>query len=92
MHNSAYKENYEIPFLFLSSDDIHQRLNPARKSGFDYLKAYAEWLGISVNELAHQPSFWVGGGEATQVYTREGMVSFDDLPRDVQPQRTYGQR
>ncbi|MBP6117013.1 MAG: phosphoethanolamine transferase [Neisseriaceae bacterium] len=92
VHNSAYKENYEIPFLFLSSDDTHQRLNPARKSGFDYLKAYAEWLGISVEELAQQPSFWANGREATQVYTREGMVSFDDLPRDAQPQRTYGQR
>lgn len=87
LHDTIYKENYEVPFMFLSSDDQAKRWQKARKNGFQYPKAFSEWLGIDVDELKAEPSFFTDEPQETMVYTRNGLIKFDDLIRDTQPKR-----
>lgn len=87
VHGDRYKENYEVPFLYLSSDDVQRRVNHAQKSGVQYLKSFSEWLGIDVEELKHQPSFFNDENADVWLYTREGTLEFNELMNDIKPQR-----
>lgn len=56
-HNNKFKENYHVPFIQISSDDIAQKRIHAYRSGMDFLNGFAEWLGIEESSLKRPYSF-----------------------------------
>lgn len=60
MHGTAFRQNYEVPFLNISSDSRAHDVNPAYRTGFRLLEGMAEWMGISASNinLKNSPDFW----------------------------------
>ena len=46
LNSTKDKQAYHVPFIRISSDDMQQVHLKARRSGFDFIYAFSEWLGI----------------------------------------------
>lgn len=73
------KQNYEIPLIVLSSDDIQQQRIQFRQSSINFLYGFAEWAGIQFTNPEQFPSFWQGTKQPIQVYDWTSWVDFDSL-------------
>ena len=81
-HGYDHRENYDVPFLEMSSDSRTHVVNPARRSGYRLLEGFADWLGITVSNvsLPLQPPFWsMKDDKRVRVF---GGKSYDGLKDD----------
>ncbi|WP_455427492.1 phosphoethanolamine transferase [Dryocola sp. LX212] len=56
-HDDEFQQNFQVPFMVLSSDDKKHRLIKARRSANDFLNFFADWTGIKTKELASKYKF-----------------------------------
>ncbi|MCL7766883.1 phosphoethanolamine transferase [Pasteurella multocida] len=83
-HNNKFKENYHVPFIQISSDDIAQKRIHAYRSGMDFLNGFAEWLGIEESSLRRPYSFFSEDNMnlPLKVFDWEKYIDFNLLPSD----------
>lgn len=82
-HGSRYKQNFIVPFVQFSSDDLAQRRIHSPKSAFDFVHGVAEWTGIREKQLADKPSFYADHpSEKIEVFNWQEVIDFDSLEED----------
>ena len=50
-HDDKYQQNFQVPFMVLSSDDKAHRIIKARRSANDFLRFFSQWTGIKTREI-----------------------------------------
>ncbi|KAB0883962.1 sulfatase-like hydrolase/transferase, partial [Cronobacter muytjensii] len=84
-HDDKFQQNFQVPFMVLSSDDKAHRIIKARRSANDFLSFFAQWTGIKVKEIAPKYKF-ISGQKAGPVYVTNfklNKVSYDHLGCDL---------
>jgi len=66
-HDDSFQQNFQVPFMVLSSDDKAHRIVKARRSANDFLSFFSQWTGISAKEIANKYRF-VSNDKAPPVY------------------------
>ena len=56
-HDDHFQQNFQVPFMVLSSDDKKHRLIKARRSANDFLSFFSQWTGISTAEIKNSYRF-----------------------------------
>ena len=56
-HDDLFKQNFQVPFMVLSSDDTRHRLIKARRSANDFLSFFSQWTGISAAQIKNSYPF-----------------------------------
>lgn len=56
-HDDKYKQNFQVPFAVLSSDDTQHNVIKARRSANDFLTFFADWTGIKTAMLPNKYRF-----------------------------------
>ncbi|EMH4161997.1 phosphoethanolamine transferase [Pluralibacter gergoviae] len=51
-HDDKFQQNFQVPFMVLSSDDNAHRIIKARRSANDFLQFFAQWTGIKTREIS----------------------------------------
>ena len=50
-HDDAFQQNFQVPFMVLSSDDKKHRIIKARRSANDFLAFFSQWTGIAAEQI-----------------------------------------
>ncbi|EIV7686475.1 phosphoethanolamine transferase [Salmonella enterica] len=50
-HDDKFQQNFQVPFMVLSSDSKAHRIIKARRSANDFLTFFSQWTGISAKEI-----------------------------------------
>lgn len=50
-HDDAFQQNFQVPFMVLSSDDKAHKVIKARRSANDFLAFFSQWTGIRAKEI-----------------------------------------
>ncbi len=66
-HDDTFQQNFQVPFMVLSSDDKKHRIVKARRSANDFLSFFSQWTGISAKEIASKYRF-MSNDKAPPVY------------------------
>lgn len=56
-HDDQFQQNFQVPFMVISSDDKAHRKIKARRSANDFLGFFAQWTGISAKEITTKYRF-----------------------------------
>ncbi|WHP29976.1 phosphoethanolamine transferase [Trabulsiella odontotermitis] len=56
-HDDKFQQNFQVPFMVLSSDDKSHRIIKARRSANDFLSFFSQWTGIKAKEIASRYRF-----------------------------------
>jgi glucan phosphoethanolaminetransferase (alkaline phosphatase superfamily) len=56
-HDDEFQQNFQVPFMVLSSDDKEHRLIKARRSANDFLNFFSAWTGIKTQQLMPKYKF-----------------------------------
>ncbi len=89
-HDDKFQQNFQVPFMVLSSDDKAHRIIKARRSANDFLSFFVQWTGIKVKEIAPKYKF-ISGQKAGPVFVTNfklNKVSYDHLGTDLFDART----
>lgn len=80
------KQNFEVPFVKLSSDDTSRNLVNVKRSAFNFIYGYAEWLGIKTEELNNGYEFFSNKDDKDiKVFNFRENISYDTLKNDNIP-------
>jgi glucan phosphoethanolaminetransferase (alkaline phosphatase superfamily) len=66
-HDDKFQQNFQVPFMVISSDDKTHRIIKARRSANDFLSFFSQWTGISTKEIVNSYPF-VSSKKAPPVY------------------------
>lgn len=83
-HNDKFQQNYEVPLFITASGDTRQRVIKTARSANDFMSLFAEWSGISSQEVTPQYQF-VSEQRAPEPYVTNfklEQVKIDSLPQD----------
>ncbi|WP_318363574.1 phosphoethanolamine transferase [Enterobacter sp.] len=90
-HGDTFQQNFQVPFMVLSSDDKTHRVIKARRSANDFLNFFSQWTGISAKEITNKYRFmssqksgttWVTNFKLQKVdYTHLGTDIFETKTR-----------
>ena len=75
-----FKESYAVPMLKISSDDKERKIIKTKKTGFNFIYGFTEWLGIKEKHLDPNYCFWCDKEDEyikVLVY-RRGVLAKDD--------------
>ncbi|HFZ8995145.1 TPA: phosphoethanolamine transferase [Citrobacter freundii] len=84
-HDDKYQQNFQVPFMVLSSDDTAHRMIKARRSANDFLAFFSQWTGISAKEITPHYRF-ISGEKAGPVYITNFQlqkVDYNHLATDI---------
>jgi glucan phosphoethanolaminetransferase (alkaline phosphatase superfamily) len=56
-HDDNFQQNFQVPFMVLSSDDKAHRIVKARRSANDFLSFFSQWTGIKAKEIVSKYRF-----------------------------------
>lgn len=56
-HDDKFQQNFQVPFMVLSSDSKAHRIIKARRSANDFLSFFSQWTGISAKEIKNRYRF-----------------------------------
>ncbi|MGK9172417.1 sulfatase-like hydrolase/transferase [Yokenella regensburgei] len=56
-HDDKFQQNFQVPFMVISSDDKTHRVINARRSANDFLSFFSQWTGISAKEIKNSYPF-----------------------------------
>ncbi|MDD7569393.1 MAG: phosphoethanolamine transferase [[Actinobacillus] rossii] len=79
---NQYKENYQIPFIKISSDDQDKIIISAPRSAFNFIFGFAQWLGIKEKSLDNSYQFFSETPDDIKVFNWHELIEFDKLPID----------
>ena len=84
-HDDGFQQNFQVPFIVLSSDDKAHRVIKARRSANDFLSFFSQWTGIKTKEIASRYKF-ISEQKAGPVYITNfklKKVDYDHLATDL---------
>ncbi|MGC7560670.1 sulfatase-like hydrolase/transferase [Pasteurella sp. PK-2025] len=85
-YNADFKSNYEVPFFKLSSDDTQRIIVDTKRSAFNFIYGFSQWLGIHTEELKGDYHFFSEiDDRKIKVFNFERNVDFDNLKNDAIP-------
>lgn len=83
LNSTKDKQAYHVPFIRISSDDMQQVHLKARRSGFDFIYAFSEWLGIDEKKLKLPYRFFSEDKvDSIKIFNWEGVVPYETLDND----------
>ncbi len=86
VHNGKFKQDYQVPFIKLSSDDTAHTMVHVPRSAHHFIQGFAEWLGISTPDLDQNYHFWSDIPDKNiEVFNLEKNVPYDTLLNDPYP-------
>ncbi|MDR8377683.1 ATP-binding cassette domain-containing protein, partial [Acinetobacter baumannii] len=50
-HDDKFQQNFQVPFMVLSSDDKAHKVIKAQRSANDFLSFFSQWTGIQAAEI-----------------------------------------
>ena len=66
-HDDHFQQNFQVPFMVVSSDATKHRLIKARRSANDFLSFFSQWTGITATQIKNAYPF-ISGKKAGPVY------------------------
>ena len=84
-HDDQFQQNFQVPFMVLSSDDKAHRVIKARRSANDFLSFFSQWTGISAKEITNNYRF-ISEKKAGPVYITNfklQKVDYNHLGTDI---------
>lgn len=83
LNSTKDKQAYYVPFIKISSDDTKQVHLKVRRSGFDFIYAFSEWLGIDEKKLKLPYRFFSEDKvDSVKIFNWEGVVPYETLHDD----------
>lgn len=83
LNSTKDKQAYHVPFIKISSDDTKQVHLKVRRSGFDFIYAFSEWLGIDEKKLKLPYRFFSEDKvDSVKIFNWEGVVPYETLHDD----------
>lgn len=89
-HDDQYQQNFQVPFMVLSSDDKSHRIIKARRCANDFLSFFSQWTGIKADEIKTKYRF-ISEQNAGPVYITNfklNKVDYNHLGTDIFETRT----
>ena len=93
-HDDQFQQNFQVPFMVLSSDDKAHRVIKARRSANDFLSFFSQWTGISAKEITNSYRF-ISEKKAGPVYITNfklQKVDYNHLGTDIFSTKSYACR
>ncbi|MDP8079682.1 sulfatase-like hydrolase/transferase [Phocoenobacter skyensis] len=85
-YDSKFKSNYNVPFFKISSDDTKRTLVNTKRSAFNFIYGFSEWLGITSSDLKKDYHFFsTKNDENIKVFNFEKNVEYEKLEIDDIP-------
>lgn len=56
-HDDKFQQNFQVPFMVLSSDDKAHKVIKAQRSANDFLSFFSQWTGIQAAEITPRYRF-----------------------------------
>lgn len=84
-HDDAFQQNFQVPFMVLSSDDKAHKVIKARRSANDFLAFFSQWTGIRAKEIKTRYRF-ISEQKAGPVYITNfklQKVDYNHLGTDI---------
>ncbi|CBG87594.1 phosphoethanolamine transferase [Citrobacter rodentium] len=84
-HDDRFQQNFQVPFMVLSSDDKAHKLINARRSANDFLSFFSQWTGIRAKEIKNRYRF-ISGQKTGPVYITNfklQQVDYNHLGTDI---------
>ncbi|HII3253966.1 TPA: phosphoethanolamine transferase [Citrobacter amalonaticus] len=84
-HDDQFQQNFQVPFMVLSSDDKAHKVIKARRSANDFLGFFSQWTGISAKEIKMKYRF-ISEQKAGPVYITNfklQKVDYNHLGTDI---------
>lgn len=84
-HDDKFQQNFQVPFMVISSDDKAHRVIKARRSANDFLSFFSQWTGISAKEITNSYRF-ISEKKAGPVYITNfklQKVDYNHLDTDI---------
>ncbi len=84
-HDDKFQQNFQVPFMVLSSDSKAHRIIKARRSANDFLSFFSQWTGISAKEIKNRYRF-ISEQKAGPVYITNfklQKVDYNHLGSDI---------
>ena len=84
-HDDKFQQNFQVPFMVLSSDDKTHRVIKARRSANDFLQFFSQWTGITAEQIKTAYPF-VSNKKAPPVYVTNfklQKVDYNHLGTDI---------
>lgn len=84
-HDDQFQQNFQVPFMVLSSDDKAHRIIKARRSANDFLSFFSQWTGIKTQEITSGYPF-ISNKKAPPVYITNfklQKVDYNHLGTDI---------
>ena len=79
-HDDKFQQNFQVPFMVISSDDKTHREIKARRSANDFLSFFSQWTGISAKEIKNSYPF-ISEKKARPVYVTNFKLQKIDYSR-----------
>lgn len=80
-----YKQNFQVPFVKISSDDTARTLIKVKRSALNFLYGFADWLGIKEKHLlkaGYEHFFSDKPDEHIKVFDGDQFIDFESLADD----------
>lgn len=84
-HDDHFQQNFQVPFMVISSDDKKHRLIKARRSANDFLTFFSQWTGITAGQIKNSYRF-ISEKKAGPVYVTNfklQKVDYNHLATDL---------
>ncbi|MFP1483194.1 phosphoethanolamine transferase [Escherichia coli] len=84
-HDDKYQQNFQVPFMVISSDDKAHRVIKARRSANDFLGFFSQWTGIKAKEINIKYPF-ISEKKAVSIYITNFQlqkVDYNHLGTDI---------
>ena len=82
-----YKQNFDVPFVKISSDDNTREVVNIKRSAFNFIYGFSQWLGIQTEELNNHYDFFSNkDDEEIKVFNFQDNIPYDSLKTDNIPQ------
>ena len=81
-----YKQNFDVPFFKISSDDKVREVVNLKRSAFNFIYGFSQWIGVETKELnPHYDFFSNKDDEEIKVFNFEENIPYDTLKDDNIP-------
>ena len=81
-----HKQNFEVPFVKISSDDTSREVVNVKRSAFNFIYGFSQWLGIETKELDQEYNFFSNKhDENIKVFNFKENIHYNTLKNDDIP-------
>jgi len=82
----TYKQNFDVPFVKISSDDKIREAVNIKRSAFNFIYGFSQWIGVETKELNPHYNFFSNKYDKDiKVFNLEENIPYDTLKNDNIP-------